>query len=191
MGDIKTISVKGMVCDRCKRVLTDAFNKIGLEVKGISLGSIALAGTSKPGAMEIIGQTLRKNGFELLYDRKSTIASEIKCIVEEVFSKNSEDNVHVKISKLLEEKFHKSYNSISTLFSSSEGITLEKYIIDKRLEKVKELLVYTDLSLTEIAFRVGFSSVQHLSNQFKTLTGFSPSHFREIKARKEHLSRKT
>lgn len=180
MEDPKTISVKGMLCDRCKAVLTTAFHNIGLEVKEISLGSVTLAGTAKLESKEPIQKILKDNGFEFLNDRNATIVQETKRIIDEVLSQNQEYDARLKFSKLLANKFHMDYDTISALFSSAEGITLEKYIISKRLEKVKELLVYTDLTLTEIAHLAGFSSIQHLSSQFKALTGLSPSHFREV-----------
>lgn len=191
MEDPKTISIKGMVCDRCKKVLTKAFHNMGLEVKKISLGSVTLAGTAKLPSIEPIRQTLKENGFELLNDRNTVVVSETKRVIDEVFNQNQEYDARLKFSKLLSEKLHMDYNTISTLFSSTEGVTLEKYIINKRLEKVKELLVYTDFTLTEIAYLTGFSSIQHLSNQFKELTGLSPSHFREVRARKGIFSNST
>jgi AraC-like DNA-binding protein len=188
MENTKTIAVKGMVCDRCKMVVTKAMNNLGLEVREVHLGSITLAGMAKLESMDPIRQTLKDNGFELLNDRQTIVVSETKRIIDEILNQNQEYDVRLKFSRLLSEKFHMNYDTISTLFSTIEGLTLEKYIINKRLEKVKELLVYTDFTLTEIAYLTGFSSIQHLSNQFKELTELSPSHFREVKARKENLS---
>lgn len=181
MEDIKKISIKGMVCDRCKLVLTKAFNNLGLEVTEINLGSVTLSGTSKLNSFEHIQQVLDKNGFELLINRNFTIVQEIKKIVEEALNNYQQYNKRVSFSKLLSNKFYMDYDSVSSLFSAAENITLEKYIINKRLEKVKELLINSRFTLTEIAYITGFSSIQHLSNQFKAVTGFSPSNFRKVK----------
>ncbi len=184
MEDATTIFIKGMVCDRCKRVLTRSFTDLGLIVKEIHLGSVTLAGTSRLPSLAPIQQVLAENGFELLQDRNSKVVQEIKDLIEVVLKEPEDYEVPVKFSRLLQEKLSMEYNTLSALFSATEGITLEKYIINRRLEKVKEWLVYTDLTLTDIAYLIGFSSVQHLSNQFKELTGFTPSHFREIKLKK-------
>lgn len=188
MEDLNIISVKGMVCDRCKQVLTRAFKRIGLEVKEINLGSIKLLGTSQLLSLEPIQQVLQENGFDLLLDSNSKVVQDIKRTIDEVLNQNQTYGVRLKFFKLLADKLHMDYDKISAIFSSTEGMTLEKYIIHKRLEKVKELLVYTDFTLTEIAYLTGYSSIQHLSNQFKELTGLSPSYFREVKAQKEKLS---
>ncbi len=177
-----------MVCDRCKKVLTKAFQHIGLEVSEIQLGSITLHGTAALHSTDPIRQVLQVNGFELLQDRTTTIISEIKRLIAEVFEQATEFDERFKFSRFLTGKFPLAYDTLSALFSSHEGITLEKYIINKRLEKVKELLVYSDYTLTDIAYRTGYSNIYHLSNQFKEHTGLSPSHFREVKASKEKLA---
>ena len=131
---------------------------------------------------------LRDNGFELISKKKVRIVDQAKALINEVFSENVRYDSQLRFSSLLSEKLHLNYDSISELFSELEGITLEKYIITKRLEKVKELLVYTKFSLTEIAYITGFSSINHLSRQFKELTGLSPSHFKAVKNTKQNIS---
>ena len=184
MEDVLTISIKGMVCERCIKVLTKAMHELGLHVEEVHLGSVTLRGTSKLASLQPIQHALHSVGFELLQDRNTVIISEIKSLVDDIFTQNQVSDVRLKTSKLIAEKFPLAYDTLSAIFSSIEGITLEKYIINKRLEKVKELLVYTELSLTEIAYVTGYSNVFHLSNQFKEHTGLSPSHFREIRAQK-------
>lgn len=188
MEDFMTISVKGMVCDRCKKVIAKAMHSLGLAVNNIQLGSITLSGTSALSSLDPIQQQLEENGFELLNDRNTAMVSEIKRLIDEVFNNSREEIERPKLSRLITDKFPFAYDTLSAIFSSHEGITLEKYIIHKRLEKVKELLVYTDYTLTEIAYRTGYSSVYHLSSQFKELTGLPPSHFRDIRARKKLIS---
>nr|WKN38616.1 helix-turn-helix transcriptional regulator [Tunicatimonas sp. TK19036] len=191
MKDPVTIYVKGMVCDRCKKVLNQAFEEIGLEVKEMRLGAVTLAGTGRLPSMEPIRTIIRENGFELLPGQDAEVVSAIKREVDGLFSQREEQDLRIKFSTLLSEKFPMSYERLSAIFSAAEGITLEKYLINQRLEKVKELLVYTDYTLTKIANLTGFGGIQHLSNQFKELTGLSPSHFREVKASKKQLSDRT
>ena len=134
--------------------------------------------------MDSLRQALEAYGFEVIDDRQSRLVKEVKDIVEEMFSDDF-DLTEVKFSKHISGKLHKDYDLISSIFSSCQGTTLEKYILNRRIEKVKELLVYSDQSINDIAFNLGYSSVAHLSKQFKTMTGLNLSHFREIKKEKQ------
>lgn len=125
----------------------------------------------------------------MISNRQVRIVNQAKEIISEVFGQNVRYDAKLKFSSLLSETLHMNYDSISELFTELE-ITLEKYIITKRLEKVKELLVYTEFTLTEIAYITGFSSINHLSRQFKELTGFSSSHFKEVRSSKQKLAGK-
>ncbi|HCR54556.1 MAG TPA: AraC family transcriptional regulator, partial [Cytophagales bacterium] len=131
---------------------------------------------------------LEIHGFELISDKQTKMISHVKVLIDEVLSQEAEQSRRVKFSILLAESLNMNYDSISETFSASEGITLEHYIINKRIEKVKELLVYTDASLTEIAHQLGFSSVNHLSRQFKELIGLPPSLFKSIRLEKRNLA---
>lgn len=181
------ILVKGMVCDRCKSVIVNGISDLGYKVKNASLGKLSLESPIDSASLAKIGTFLHKQGFEILSDRASRLVSRVKEIINETFIENKYD-ARLKFSALLSERLNMNYDSISEAFAEVEGITIEKYIIAKRLERVKELLVYSDFTLTAIAHATGFSSINHLSRQFKELTGLPPSHFRSLRHEKEKLS---
>ncbi|MFP4093585.1 MAG: helix-turn-helix domain-containing protein [Cyclobacteriaceae bacterium] len=187
LQDPLILNIKGMVCDRCIRVLRQEFEQMGLPVEEIKLGTVRLSGTSRLESMMPIQQAVEKNGFELLGDKKQQLIEQIQAAVKQFFQDEMPFHQEQKIAAYLSEQLKMHYDSLSTFFSSQSGITLEHYAQEKRLEKVKELLVYTELSLTEIAARSGFSSVNHLSNHFKSQTGLPPSHFRKIQSDKEKV----
>jgi AraC-like DNA-binding protein len=144
------------------------------------LGEVVLDETDKQIDREKVKEVFTKHGFELLYDKKSYIIEKIKSIVIELIH-YQDTRENKKLSFLIEERAEMDYAYLSSLFSATEGITIEKYIILQRVERAKELLVYDELTLSEIAWQLGYSSVQHLSHQFKKVTGLTPSHFKEIK----------
>ena len=182
------ILIRGMVCERCIAVIKEGITKLGHEVSKISLGKLSLNTEVSKDDLSKIETFLRENGFELISKKQVRIVDQAKALIDEVFSENVRYDSQLRFSSLLSEKLHLNYDSISELFSELEGITLEKYMITKRLEKVKELLVYTDFSLAHIAYITGFSSINHLSRQFKELTGLSPSHFKVVKSTRQNLS---
>lgn len=182
------ILIKGMVCKRCIAVIKEGVTNLGHDVSQISLGKITLMKELNKEESSKIEAFLRANGFELIAKRQVKIVDQAKELICEVFSKNTRFDQQQRFSAMLSEKLHLNYDSISEIFSKAEGMTLEKYIISKRLEKVKELLVYTGFSLTEIARITGFSSINHLSRQFKQLTGLPPSHFKAVKSSKHNLA---
>ncbi len=184
------ISIKEMVCERCVSVIREGITNLGYEVVKVSLGKLSLRSEIDNDGYHRIELFLAANGFEMISNRQVRIVKQAKELIGEVFGQNVKYDAKPKFSSLLSEKLHMNYDSISELFTELEGITLEKYIITKRLEKVKELLVYTEFTLTEIAYITGFSSINHLSRQFKELTGFSPSHFKEVRSSKQKLSGK-
>ncbi len=175
--------VKNMVCNRCIMVVQHELDKLGLEVKHITLGEVTLAKAPTTGEKEALENALVPLGFELIDDRKSRIIGKIKSII--IGLVHYQDNAAgINLSERLSRELHHDYNYLSNLFSEVEGTTIEKYFIAQKIEKVKELLVYDELSLTEIASRLNYSSVAYLSNQFKKVTGLTPSHFKQIKAEK-------
>jgi len=175
----KTIRIKNMVCSRCVKVVREELEKLGLQVNHVTLGEANVNGDIDK---QRINEVLLNNGFELLDDRQAKIIEKIKiAIIEIVYQKEKVELLKISSSKYLSNKLGISYHYLSSLFSSSEGITIEKHIINMKVEKVKELLVYDELTLSEISYRLGYSSVQHLSNQFKKTTGFSPSQFKHLK----------
>jgi len=180
-----TLHIKNMVCPRCIKVVRDEFEKLGLNIEQIELGKVVVV-TNKIHDNKIIEirEVLRENGFELIDDKRSKLIDSIKTlIIEEIhYSENPFNSLNS--SEYIANKINYDYSYLSNLFSSVEGITIEKYIINQKIEKVKELLVYDQLTLNEISYQLGYSSVQHLSSQFKKVTGLSPSHFKNLKENK-------
>ena len=170
-----------MVCDRCILMVKQRLTALSIDYSKVELGEISL---NKPITNEqrlLLREELHSLGFELLDDRKSSLVAQIKsCIVKYIHS--SDDTVmNKKLSVLLSEKLGADYNYLSALFSSIEGVTIEKYVILQRVERAKELLEYNELSLTEISDKLSYSSVQHLSQQFKKVTGLTPSQYKQSK----------
>lgn len=177
----KTLYIKNMVCNRCIKVVKEELEKLGLNVDHIILGEVIVS-TPNEIDEDIIREVLEQNGFELIDDKQAKIIEKIKVIVIELIQSQSEDKLTgINFSDYISEKIEKSYQYLSTLFSSHEGVTLETYVINQKIEKVKELLIYNELSLTEISYRLGYSSVQHLSSQFKKITGLTPSKFKNLR----------
>ena len=183
------ILIRGMVCERCISVIKEGIIALGYDVSNISLGKVFVNDEVSKDGYEKIKAFLNENGFEMISNRQMRIVNQTKELIDEVFAENVRYDSRLRFSSLLSEKLHLNYDSISELFTELESVTLEKYIITKRLEKVKELLVYTEFTLTEIAYMTGFSSINHLSRQFKELTGFSPSHFKDVRASKQKLTK--
>ena len=170
--------IKNMVCDRCKMAVQKALDGNNISYSKLELGEIE---TSMEPTEEQIGgfkNEIEKLGFELIEDRNGRIISKIKKVVME--SVRGDSNKKLKLSAEVSESLNKDYNSLSNIFSSVEGTTIEQFAILQKTEFVKELLVYDELSLSEIAHKLRYSSVQHLSNQFKKVTGLTPSHFKKI-----------
>ncbi len=177
----KTLYIKNMVCNRCIKVVKEELEKLGLKVENVILGEAVVSSSNDINDNQI-KDVLEQNGFELIDDKQAKIIEKIKVIVIELIQNQSEDKLTgINFSDYISEKIDKSYQYISSLFSSHEGVTLETYIINQKIEKVKELLIYNELSLTEISYRLGYSSVQHLSSQFKKITGLTPSEFKHLR----------
>ncbi len=167
-----------MVCDRCIEAVKEEFEQNGISVIKIKLGEVELE-SALDNTKHQISQALSKRGFELLEDKNGQIIEGIKSlIVEQVHYKDQP--LTTNYSTYLEREIGKDYSILSGLFSSIEGITIERYIILQKLEKIKELLIYDELNLSQIARQLGYSSVQHLSNQFKKNTGMTPSEFKKL-----------
>lgn len=169
-----------MVCDRCIKVVREELDKIGIALNHIELGEIDTI--IEPDAEKLIQvkKTLEINGFELLDDKRATLAENIKTlIIEEVQYLKGHKPAAVNFSDYLSQKTGFEYSYLSSLFSSETGQTIEQYIIAQKVEKVKEWLSYNELSLTEMAWRLSYSSAAHLSNQFKKVTGMTPGEFKK------------
>jgi YesN/AraC family two-component response regulator len=169
-----------MVCNRCIQVVKQELQALGFHAEHISLGEVELKQEHlSPEELNRIDAALINVGFERIDDRKSRLIESIKKKVIDMI--HHADELHLKMnwSTILSEALHFDYNYLSNLFSSVEGITLEQYIIRQKIEKVKELLFYDELTLSEIANRLGYSSVAHLSGQFKKVTGLTPSELKK------------
>ncbi|MDA3852702.1 MAG: AraC family transcriptional regulator [Bacteroidales bacterium] len=173
-----------MVCNRCIKVVKDEFNKLNLEIDTIELGKVSILSPLNDSKLSEIKEMLDNNGFELIDDKRSKLIDRIKTLIIEITHYEKEVSDAINSSEFIAKEMGYDYSYLSNLFSSVEGITIEKYFINQKIEKVKELLVYDELSLNEIAFQLGYSSVQHLSNQFKKITGLTPSHFKKLKENK-------
>lgn len=173
--------IKNMVCPRCITSVEQLLKRNNLQAKYIRLGEVEL--DRKPTASQLKNFTkeLVETGFELLDDQKTQLIEQVKnLLIQKVQTGNVEE--HFSLTKFIGEKVFKDYSSISKLFSELEGITLEQFFNLQKIEKVKEWLMYNERSLTQIAFNLGYSSTQHLSSQFKKLTGMTPSQFKQLGA---------
>ena len=169
-----------MVCPRCIATVEDIFDELNIEIKMIQLGEVSSILEINEAQKKQLEQKLLQNGFELLKDNKSKLITQIKSLVVDQIHHKS-DNLKINFSTLLAEKLNHEYTSLSKLFSSVEGMTIERFILKQKIEKVKELLFYNQLTLSEIAFLLNYSSSAHLSSQFKKETGMTPSQFKKIR----------
>ncbi|GAL86533.1 AraC family transcriptional regulator [Sporocytophaga myxococcoides] len=171
--------IKNMVCNRCIKVVREELEKLSVNVKDIRLGEVIINSPNEPN-MTKIKEVLEENGFELLEDKKIKLVEKIKTLLIDQIH-HHEGELEVNYSEFLSKEIGKDYHTLSNLFSSIENLTIEKFIILQKIEKVKEYLIYNELTLSELAYKLGYSSVAHLSNQFKQITGFSPSEFKKLK----------
>jgi AraC-like DNA-binding protein len=171
--------IKNMVCNRCKLAVQSEMEKAGLEVIHMELGEVDLLNEPTTLQLEQLKAGLNKLGFELISDQKSRVIEQIKTQIISVVHYTDKPE-HFKLSVLLADRLHHDYSYLSNLFSAVEGVTIEKYYIAQKIERVKELLVYNELSLSEIAYQMGYSSVAHLSSQFKQVIGLTPSAFKSL-----------
>ncbi|MFV0187732.1 AraC family transcriptional regulator [Empedobacter falsenii] len=179
MENVNKLFIKNMVCHRCKVVVGRILKKNAIEANHIELGEVELTNPIDSEKLNQIKEELEEVGFELIDDKRSKLIEQIKTlIIQLVHQENSE--LKVNLSDFLSEKTSADYKYISNLFSEMEGQTIEKYFIQQKIEKVKELMVYDELSLSEIAFQLNYSSVAHLSAQFKKVTGLTPSVFKQL-----------
>jgi AraC-like DNA-binding protein len=175
-----------MVTIRCKMVVKAELKKLGLHYTTVELGEAETIEDISPEQLRELDKGLRKTGLELMDDQKSILVEKIKAIIIELVHYNDEQ-IKVNLSDYLSEKLNHSYSFLANLFSEVKGTTIENFFLAHKIEKVKELLVYDELSLTEIAFKLHYSSVAHLSNQFRRMTGLTPSHYKILK----HKRRRT
>ncbi|MBN2274707.1 MAG: AraC family transcriptional regulator [Bacteroidales bacterium] len=169
-----------MVCIRCQMVVKAELEKLGIRYVDVKIGEADIIENITPEQVKQLDVALRKSGLQLMDDKKSIFVEKIKSAIIELVH-YTEEQIKVNLSDYLSEKLNYDYTYLANLFSEVKGITVEKFYLTHKIEKVKELLVYDELNLTEIAFKMHYSSVAHLSNQFKKFTGLTPSYFKKLK----------
>lgn len=175
-----TLTIRNMVCDRCKRVVLEELETLGLTVNRVELGETDVDSLPPTVTLDDVRRVLQANGFDLIDDRKHSLVEHMKVLlINEVQHLKGDRLPTENYSAFLERKLGYEYSYLSGLFSAIEGQTVEKYTIALKIEKVKEWLRYDELTLTEMAWRLSYSSVQHLSNQFRQVTGQTPGQFRK------------
>ena len=175
--------IKNMVCSRCKMVVKSELEKLGFQLLTVDLGEVETIKPVSDTQKKTIATHLKTLGFELIDDRKSKTIDKIKTLIIDLVH-NKNNALKKNLSDYLSEHLHQDYNTLSNLFSEVENTTIEKFFINQKIEKVKELLIYDEMNLSEITFLLNYSSVAHLSNQFKKVTGFSPTYFKQLKVKK-------
>lgn len=177
------IYIKNMVCNRCKMVVKSEMEELGLFPLEVELGEVTLKNDLTEEEKKRVNDRFLELGFELIDDKKSRLIERVKNLVVELVH-HSGENLNINVSEYLVQHIAMEYNYLSNLFSEVEGTTIEKFYIAQRIERVKELLVYDELSLSQIADQMGYSSVAYLSTQFKKVVGLTPSYFKTVKAAK-------
>jgi AraC-like DNA-binding protein len=171
--------IKNMVCIRCTMLVKAELDKLGIRHANLVLGEVEVLDSFSKEQFEELDVKLRDSGLELIVDKRAKLIEKIKSIIIELIH-YSEEELRINFSDYLSKKLNYDYTYLSNLFSEVHGTTIEHYIILQKIERVKELLVYNELTLSEIAWKLHYSSVQHLSNQFKTVTGLTPTFFKNI-----------
>ncbi|WP_044404143.1 AraC family transcriptional regulator [Lacinutrix sp. Hel_I_90] len=169
-----------MVSNRCKIAVKEALTRLGLHFIIVDLGEVEIMENISEEQRNEIKMALLKSGFELMDDKRAVLIEKIKNAIIEMVH-HSDEVIKINFSNYLSEKLNHDYTYMSNLFSEVQGTTIEQFIIAHKIERIKELIIYGELSITEIAWKMNYSSVAHLSNQFKKVTGLSPSHFKKLK----------
>ena len=172
-----------MVCGRCEMAVRNLLEEMKIDSLSIKLGEVEIAADLDEKQKQLLSKKLNSLGFELLDDKVSKIIERIKNLIITLVHYQNEQ-LKVNLSTYIAEDLKQDYSALSNLFSETEGITIEHYFIAQKIERVKELLIYNELSLSEIAFQLNYSSVAHLSNQFKKTTGITPTQFKQLKDKK-------
>ncbi len=175
-----------MVCLRCKMVVKEELIKLGLHFVMIELGEVEILEKISAQQHDRLKAALLKSGLELMDDKKSVLIQQIKTAIVELVH-YSKEPLLIKFSEFLSQKLNYDYTYLANLFSEMQGTTIEKFFITHKIERVKELIIYDELNLTEIAYLMHYSSVSHLSAQFKKVTGLTPTHFKQLKDKRRSL----
>lgn len=169
-----------MVSQRCKIVVKEELKKMGLHFILVDLGEIEIMEDLSYEQRESLKESLRESGLELMDDKKSVLIEKIKKVIIEMVHYSGE-MPNINYSDFISKKLNYDYTYLSNVFSEVKGITIQQFIISHKIERIKELIIYDELNMSEIAWKMNYSSVAHLSNQFKKNTGLTPSHFRQLK----------
>lgn len=172
--------IKNMVSLRCKMIVKEELTKLGLHYIIVELGEVEIMENISAEQREQVKIALLNSGLELMDDKRAVLIEKIKNIIIEMVH-HTDEIIKTNFSDFLSEKLNHDYTYLANLFSEVQGTTIEKFIILHKIERIKELIIYDELNITEIAWKMNYSSVSHLSNQFKKVTGLSPSHFKQLK----------
>lgn len=183
------LSIKYMVSRRCKMVVTEELKKLGLHFVRLNLGEVEILEEITEEQREQIGKALHKSGLELMDDKRAILIEKIKSAVIEMVH-HTDEELKTNFSDYLSEHLDYDYTYLANLFSETEGTTIQHFVLIHKIERVKELIMYDELNLTEIAFQLHYSSVAHLSAQFKKITGLTPSYFKSLKNKRRSLLEK-
>jgi AraC family transcriptional regulator len=184
-ANTKQFHIKNMVCSRCVKVVREEFERLRHAPIHIELGFVEVVEDISQTELKVLSEALKINGFEILPDRRGWIIEQVKHTVIDLVQ--NPHKVKKNYSTYLAEKVGLEYHYLSGLFSSTENITIEQYIILQKVERAKELILYDEMTLSEIAKTMGYSSASHLSNQFRKVTGLSPSYFKELRSEKRKM----
>ena len=177
--------IKYMVSNRCKIVVKEELKKLGLHFIVVELGEVDIMEDLTREQRIELQQGLEDSGLELMDDKRAVLIEKIKNVIIEMIH-YSDEMIKVNFSDYLSQKLNHDYTYLANLFSEIQGITIEHFIINHKIERIKELIIYGELNITEIAWKMNYSSVAHLSNQFKKVTGLSPSHFKQLKDKRRN-----
>ena len=169
-----------MVSNRCKMVVKEELKKLGLHFTPVDLGEVEIMENISLEQREQLKTALLDSGLELMDDKRAVLIEKIKNVIIEMVH-HTEEMIKINFSDFLSKKLNHDYTYLANLFSEVQGTTIEQFIISHKVERIKELMIYGELTITEIAWKMNYSSVAHLSNQFKKMTGLSPSHFKQLK----------
>jgi len=179
-----------MVSIRCKMAVKEAMKKLGLHFIMVELGEVEIMENMTTDQRELLKETLFNLGFELMDDKKAILIQKIKKVIFDMIY-HSDEMVKLKFSNFLSQKLALDYPSMANLFSEIQGTTIENFIIYHKIERIKELMMYGDLNLTEISWKMNYSSLAHLSAQFKKVTGLTPTHFKKLKDKRRTQTEKS
>ncbi|MBK9982684.1 MAG: helix-turn-helix transcriptional regulator [Saprospiraceae bacterium] len=179
-----------MLSTRCKMAVKTELRKLGLHFVFVDLGEVEIMENISEEVKEQLRVALHLSGFELMDDKKSVLVQKIKNVIHDMVY-HSDEIIKKNFSEFLSEKLTLDYTFLSNLFSAMQGTTIEQYLITHKIERIKDLMIYGDLNMTEISWKMNYSSVAHLSTQFKKVTGLSPTHFKKMKELRENAIEET